>query len=139
VWACQDKEQTAFQIETFFETQKYNLKFALFTKNPNPNTLSNPILPAPIKRDLNIIFQKHKEYDQKNTLIITNYKNEASEFRENDVVLPLYHPSEGGSTFTLDAHMYYLMEYILIVNAMRMNDACKIFNLIISQRYKRNT
>ena len=97
----------------------------MFTKNPNSINKSNPILPAPIKRDLNIIFQKHKEYDQKNTLIISNYKNEASEYRENDIVIPLYHPSEGTTTFNLDAHMYYLMEYINVVNAMRLNDACK--------------
>lgn len=131
IWACQDKDQSAFQIETFFETLKYNLKFALFTKNPNPTPFSNSIVPIPIKRDLNIIFQKHKEYDLKNTLIISNYKNELSQFRENDIVIPLYHPSEGTTTFNLDAHMYYLMEYLQVINSMRLNDACKSYYLIL--------
>lgn len=115
VWACQTKENTAFQINQFFGSLKYNLKFAMFTKPPeNYNTL----LPFPAKRDLRLIFDKYaKEYSEKNTIVFTNFKNEISDFRANEIILPLYHPELGTTKFNLDAHMYYVYEYLIILTS----------------------
>lgn len=83
------------------------------------NSEDEKYLPGPVERDLNIISDKHTEFDKTNIVIISNYKNKRIEYRENDVVLPLYHPSIGTTSFTLDAHMYYLYEYLNIINALR--------------------
>jgi hypothetical protein len=93
---------------------RYNIKFALFTKKINDGDLT----PSPVKRDLNVIFQKHPQYTKDNTLIISNFKNEMSEFRNNEVILPMYHPLLGQTSFEADAHMYYLMEYLIILYGM---------------------
>jgi hypothetical protein len=54
-----------------------------------------------------------------------------SDYRENDIVLPLFHPILGTTTFNMDAHMYYLMEYLMVINAMKRNDKCKLNILIL--------
>lgn len=125
VWGCQTKENSAFQINNFFGTMKYNLSFALFTKPPEDHD-KNSLLPFPFKRDLRIIFDKHEEFDEFNTIIFTNYVNEQSEFRENEVVLPLYHPEIGSTQFDNDAHMYYTMEYLGLIYSMTVKQKSKI-------------
>jgi hypothetical protein len=117
IWASQTKENSALQINNFLGSLKFNLSFALFTKPPEEYEKDN-LLPFPFKRDLRIIFDKHKEYDEFNTIIFTNYPNEQSEFRENEIVLPLYHPQLGSTQFNLDAHMYYTMEYLSLIHSM---------------------
>jgi hypothetical protein len=113
VWASQTKENTAFMVNQFFGSLKYNLKFVLFTKPPED---SKTLLPFPAKRDLRIIFDKYPQYDENNTIIFSNFKNENSDYRTNEVILPLYHPEIGTTQFNLDAHMYYVYEYITVLN-----------------------
>jgi hypothetical protein len=68
-----------------------------------------------MKRDLEIIYKKYPNYTKENTVIISNFKNELSEYRSNEIVLPLYHPVIGLTSFNADAHLYYLMEYLIMV------------------------
>lgn len=112
VWASQEKEDAVLQIDNFFGNLKYNLKFALFNKRTSIPDQDNKLVPIPIKRDLNIIYSKHPEYTETNTIIFTNFKNELVEYRENEVVVPLYHPLLGGTSFDMDANMYFMMEYL---------------------------
>jgi hypothetical protein len=116
VWACQDRDNTAKQIEAFFGINRYNIKFALFSKkeNPSPNE-TDELVPVAMKRDLEIIFSKHQQYTKENTLIISNFKNELSDYRSNEIIIPLYHPIQGTTSFTADAHLYYLMEYLVLL------------------------
>jgi hypothetical protein len=90
------------------------LKFALFTKKVTDDDLT----PSPVKRDLNIIFEKHTQYTKENTLLISNFKNEMSEFRNNEIIIPMYDPVAGYTSFQADAHLYYLMEYLIILYGM---------------------
>ena len=115
VWSSQDKEESAMQIESFFGIFRYNIKFALFTKKSEGD---NDLTPIPIKRDLEIIFKKHAQYNRQNTIIISNFKNEISDYRHNEVILPIYHPLLGNTSFEADAHLYYLMEYLIIIFSM---------------------
>jgi hypothetical protein len=117
VWACQTKENSAFQINNLLGSLKYNLTLALFTKPPE-GADKDSLLPFPCNRDLKIIFDRHREYDEFNTIIFTTYPNEQSEYRDNEIVLPLYHPEIGPTQFNNDAHMYYTMEYLALMHSM---------------------
>lgn len=124
VWANQSKENTALQINNFFGIARYNLKFVLFTPRKYPH--QNSIDPEPIERDLKLIFDKHPEYDESNTVVISNYPNKLEEYRDNDIIIPKYHPSEGSTYFTMDAHMYFIYEYFLVLNSLKSNSTGSI-------------
>jgi hypothetical protein len=95
---------------------RYNIKFALFSKKEEGG--GGDLTPIPMKRDLDIIFKKYPQYTKENTIIVSTFKNEMSEYRSNEVVLPLYHPVVGFTSFNADAHLYYLMEYLIMLYSM---------------------
>ncbi len=119
IWANQSKENTATQINSFFGSARYNLKFVLFTPKKTPN--QNSLDPEPIERDLKIIFDKHPEYDETNTVVISNHENKLEEFRDNDIIIPQYHPN-GSTHFTMDSHLYYVYEYFLVLNSLKAGE-----------------
>lgn len=141
IWAHQNKEETNIQVDQFFRSLKYNIKFVLFTKNENKNWIENYItysqkeiasqlIPGPINRDLSIIFKKNPEYNKDNTLVISNFKNLDKRYEDNDIVLPLYHP-KGNTSKVRDAHFYFLTEYINYIIALRERNNGKIYIYII--------
>jgi len=97
------------------------LKFALYSK---PGT--DDLLPHTINRDLNTIFKDHSSYDMDNTIMISNYSNENSDFRPNDLILPLYHPLKGNTDFCYDGHMYFLYEYVVLLDSLKHKSKSKI-------------
>jgi len=127
VWANQSKENTALQINNFFGSSRYNLKFVLFT--PKKYSNQNDIDPVPIERDLKIIWDKHPQYDETNTVVISNFENKIEEYRDNDIIIPQLHPTLGTTYFTMDAHLYYIYEYFLVLNSLKDNDNGSIGNL----------
>jgi hypothetical protein len=131
IWSSHTKENTAFLINSFLGSLKYNLKFILFTK---PENETESILPVPVKRDLRIIFNKHSQYDEKNTLLFTNFRNELSDYRSNEIILPLYHPEIGATQFDQDGHMYFVHEYITILNSQiqinKIDDVREIIKML---------
>lgn len=128
IWASQTKENSAFQINKLMGSLKYNLKFAMFTKPPSDH--KDNLLPFPFKRDLKIIFERHTQFDEKNTIVISNYKNEMSEYRDNEVIMPLYHPLDGETKFEMDAHMYFLMEYLVMLHSIRTKNKSNFYTEI---------
>lgn len=117
VWSNQSKENTSLQIKNFMGIAKYNLKFILFTprKHPNENSLET----EKIERDLKIIFDKNKEYDETNTIIISNHENKIEEYMDNDLIIPKFHPTMGATHFTMDGYMYYLYEYLMMMISLK--------------------
>lgn len=126
VWANQSKEETEVQIQQYFRSLKFNLKVVLFSKNTNneyvndyKSIVSNPkdyseLIPHPINRDLNIVFNKHTQYTPQNTLMISNFSNLNKNFTDNDIVLPLYHP-KGITNNSTDFYLYMLHEYLSVI------------------------
>jgi len=120
VWANQSKENTSMQINNFFGMARYNLKFVLFTPRKAPKQAL--LDPEPIERDLKLIWDKHPEYDENNTVVISNFDNKIEDYRDNDLIIPRYHPTEGTTHFTMDAHLYYIYEYFLVLNSLKESD-----------------
>lgn len=142
IWANQTKEETEIQLNQFLKSLKYQMKFVLFTnnrvdydskhdimydinafnkKNDEKNSINSIdnstkddklLLPKQISRDLNIIFTKHPEYNEKNTVVISNFQNLDQRFIHNDIIIPNYHPTLGQTAFFRDPHLYILTEYL---------------------------
>ena len=136
VWANQTREETDIQVEQYFKSLKFQLKFILYTSNRKLNYDSQSdtnfdfdayqksyndksldlkpeelLIPKSIPRDLNLIFKKYSQYNEKNTIIISNFHNENEKYTSNDIVIPMYHPFSQAS-FNRDAHLYFLNEYL---------------------------
>jgi hypothetical protein len=129
VWSNQNKENTSLQIKNFLGIAKYNLKFVLFTprKHPNENSLDT----EQIERDLNIIFDKNKEYDENNTIIISNYENKIEKYLDNDLIVPKFHPTMGSTHFTMDGYMYYLYEYLMMMISLKGGNSRNTSKIIL--------
>ena len=87
-------------------------------KNFSVGRDGSQLLPGPIDRDLNIVFNKYPEYNQGNTFVISNFPNKNNKFIDNDIIVPFFHPVEGKTMATRDAHMYYLHEYLHLMIAL---------------------
>lgn len=164
VWSNQSKIETEIQINHFFKSLKYSLKCVLYTDNNkvsnninsydnsdnifnstinnvldnsnniNNNNIENNLLPKSIKRNLNIIFKDYPEYNEKNTVMISNFYNLDDRYINNDIVIPLYHPVKGSTNFFRDAHMYYLVEYLSFLYSLYNTNNSK-FKLINKTNY----
>merc|ERR1712045_984578 len=69
-------------------------------------------------RDFAPVWQKFSQYDETNTLMISNYFNNIDEFTRNDLILPLYHPRLGKTDFLDDKHMVWLHSYLSFLAAL---------------------
>ena len=58
------------------------------------------------------VWQKFSQYDESNTLMVSNYYNSIEDFARNDLILPLYHPRLGKTDFLDDKHMVWLHSYL---------------------------
>lgn len=144
IWANQTREETNVQVNQFLRLLRHNLRFVLYTNSSKvehkqenffnstevrleeDDDISNSfsklderdcLVPRPIDRDLNIIFDKNPEFTVENTIIISNYENRIKKFAQNDIVIPLFHPVFNQTSFTRDTTLYFLSEYLnLILN-----------------------
>ena len=74
----------------------FRLLFVTFTKRAEKDTAPDENIKAiEIPRNFSNIWQKFPQYDETNTLMISNFYNLEQEFRRNDLVLPLFHPKHG--------------------------------------------
>lgn len=121
VWSCQDKENTERQVKAIFGKTFTQLMFVFYSPhrhimiNSPPSAIIDPI---PIKRDLEIVFNKYSLYNMENTVMISNFKNEIEDFQSNDIVLPVYDPLKGTTDFLDDKHMSFLEKYLHGLYAM---------------------
>jgi hypothetical protein len=86
----------------------------MLTQNDDPNDVK----PIPIKRDLQMIYDKYSFHNEENTVVISNFKNEIEEYQSNEIILPLYDPLKGTTDFLDDKHLIYLDKYITGLYAM---------------------
>lgn len=133
VWANQNKEETDVQLKEFMRNMKHYLKFVLFTKNTNNidkysgfinKKEASQLIPHAIDRNLDIVFNKYTKYNKQNTLVISNYSNLNKNFTDNDIVIPLYYPSNKDIVLTRDNYLFYLQEYIhFLVSSVNTNQS----------------
>jgi len=76
------------------------------------------IEPLPIGRNLDSIFEKYRDYNEKNTVVISNFTNPIGDFQRNDLVIPKFDPKLGRTDFLDDKHMSYVHGYIKFLFAL---------------------
>ena len=69
-------------------------------------------------RNFTPVWQKFSQYDETNTLMISNYYNNVDEFARNDLILPFYHPRLGKTDFLDDKHMVWLHSYLSFIASL---------------------
>ena len=67
----------------------------------------NHVKPFPMSRNLGTIWSKYPQYDETNTLMVSNFYNIIPDFQRNDIVLPTFDPM-GKTDFMSDAHLSYV-------------------------------
>ena len=84
-----------------------------YTKRGERDAASDErVKPIELQRNYTNIWQKYPQYDETNTLMISNFYNLEEEFRRNDLVLPQYHPKLGQTDFLDDKHLAWTAGYI---------------------------
>ena len=63
-------------------------------------------------RNLANIWAKYPQYDETNTLMISNFYNQVEDFQRNDIVIPEFDPVRGRTDFLDDLHMSYVGQYV---------------------------
>ena len=100
----------------------FRLLFATFTKRAEKDTAPDENIKAiEIPRNFSNIWQKFPQYDETNTLMISNFYNLEQEFRRNDLVLPLFHPKLGQTDFLDDKHLGWTMNYIKYLQTLEVS------------------
>jgi len=57
---------------------------------------------APMSRNLPNIWARYENYDESNTVVVSNYFNEIEDFQRNDIVIPVFEPKFGKTDFLND-------------------------------------
>ena len=70
------------------------------------------VRPRAMARNLSSVFAKYPQYDETNTIVVSNHYNTIEDFQRNDLIIPEYHPRVGKTDFADDKHMFYLYKYL---------------------------
>ena len=97
----------------YFYLYTARLLFVTYTaRGERDATSDRSVKPIEIARNYTNIWQKYPQYDETNTLMISNFYNLEEEFRRNDLVLPQFHPRLGQTDFLDDKHLAWTTGYI---------------------------
>lgn len=70
----------------------------------------------PMERNYQAIWQKYTQYDETNTLMVSNHYNQIEEFKRNDLVIPEFSPNTGNDFFD-DKYLLWAKQYITMLGA----------------------
>ena len=63
-------------------------------------------------RNFSSVWQKFPQYNEENTVMVSNFFNQIEDFQRNDLTLPLFHPVEGKTDFLDDKHLVWTHSYL---------------------------
>ena len=72
----------------------------------------------PMARNYSGIWAKYSQYNESNTLMVSNHMNLIEDFQRNDLVLPTFHPTKGTTDFMDDKHLAWAKRYIDMCSSM---------------------
>lgn len=53
-------------------------------------------------RNLPNIWARYQDYNETNTVVVSNYLNQIEEFQRNDIIIPVFEPKLGQTDFLND-------------------------------------
>ena len=78
-----------FPLENYSYIYTARLLFVTYTARSEADAASDlSVKPIEVQRNYTNIWQKYPQYDETNTLMISNFYNLELEFQRNDIVLP---------------------------------------------------
>ena len=80
------------------------------------NKDSQELSSQPMERNYQAIWDKYSQYDETNTLMVSNHYNLIDEFRRNDLVLPEFSPLTGNDFYD-DKYLLWTKQYITMLGA----------------------
>ena len=57
---------------------------------------------VPMVRNLPNIWARYQDYNETNTVVVSNYLNQIEEFQRNDIIIPVFEPKLGQTDFLND-------------------------------------
>ena len=96
------------------------LLFVLFTDRqqfvpPTDFQDAENIKPFPMVRNLANVWAKYPQYNEENTIMISNYYNEVEDFQRNDLIIPEFDPKLGKTDFLDDMHLNNTFHYLQFI------------------------
>ena len=79
---------------------------------------TSEIRPVPLSKNLANIWAKYPQYNETNTLMISNFYNEIEDFQRNDIVIPEFNPKTGKTDFLDDMHLSYVHNYLRFLSSL---------------------
>mmetsp|Transcript_1618 Transcript_1618/g.2862 ORF Transcript_1618/g.2862 Transcript_1618/m.2862 type:complete len:134 (+) Transcript_1618:358-759(+) len=73
---------------------------------------------GPVSRNLANIWAKYPQYQEENTIVVSNFYNLIEDFQRNDIVIPTYDPKLGSTDFLDDMHLTYFVQYLSLVQSL---------------------
>ena len=140
IWSSQSRDHTEKQIEAMFGKTFAQLLFVFYTGNREQlmnNYDENNVDPLPIKRDLEMVYDKYSFHNEENTVVISNHANIIEDYRTNEIIVPLFDPYLGTTNFLDDQHINYMSKYFTALFAMDNHSGEDVRAKINSMSYKK--
>mmetsp|Transcript_37463 Transcript_37463/g.57370 ORF Transcript_37463/g.57370 Transcript_37463/m.57370 type:complete len:152 (-) Transcript_37463:1238-1693(-) len=115
VWSTAGADDTQFMVQKLFGRYLQQLLFITYQDSMEAGAEDSELEPQPVNRNLANIWSRYQQYNEENTLVVSNFYNQIEDFQRNDIILPRFHPKEGSTDFEDDHHMRFLSEYLSFV------------------------
>ena len=105
IWSSCGVTDSQTMVQHLFGQYLRQLLFVTCTERPEPAEENSSITPKSMPKNLANIWAKYPQYNEENTLVLSNNWNEIEDFQRNDIVLPEFEPKFGRTDFLNDMHM----------------------------------
>ena len=99
------------------------LLFVIYNKDRGTESLmsaqtNKSVAPLAMERNFSSIWHKFPQYNDENTLMISNNYNLNQDFNSNDIVLPTFDPNLGNADFLDDKHLSWMRDYLTVLESV---------------------
>ena len=120
IWSSAGLEDSQTMVKHLFGKYLSQLLFVMYTDRkeiPAPQEYRDEhnLSPFPMERNLANVWHKYPQYSEENTLLVSPFYNQISDFQRNDVVIPEFDPVTGKTDFHSDLHLEYLHQYLQFI------------------------
>lgn len=71
-----------------------------------------------MERNYGKIWAKYSDYNERNTVMISNFYNQIEDFQRNDLLLPQFDPIKGVTDFLDDKHLAWTYNYLDMLESL---------------------
>lgn len=79
-----------------------------------------------MERNYSGIWAKYPQFNEENTIMVSNYHNLIDDYQSNDIVLPYYDPKTGQTDFLDDKHLSWIYNYMNFIESGDFNQVSDV-------------